>query len=601
MKHVSFWNRAVHFDGGPFPARIEIGGRDILTSPMRLQVVREGRVLPWKTDPPILQRRTDCGETHVFPAEIPDARMICDTAVRIENDGFFWFDVTLIPRTSQYPQFDSVCLEIPLSREICTLMHVFALETEIPIPCPVSGPFPGEGIALPFVPSLWIGTEERGFSLMMESPAGCRLRDPHTMIECIPEGETMRLRLHLLDEKPPFWCPPDDWGNAHEPITFSFGFILTPVKPYSKVKGFDRAVHVYLSNFSMETIEEYYKLGAKYLVFHECWSLIQNYSCCSDPDKLRAVVEYCHSHDMKVLVYFGYEFSSLMPDFARVFREYANQFAHEEEHFRGHWMRSPAQKDYVCCYKSRYSRVMLEQVENAMDTFRLDGIYTDGTVIPQCCANARHGCGWRDEAGKLHASYPLLAYREHARKLNDIVKARGGMWDAHTGGCCIPAILGFADSYWDGEAQQSVFHDDVDSVSFDHIRAQYAGKNWGVPSQFIAYGDENATFLNISAFLLVCGIPTRPIGLGTLRDIAPFWKMMDEFDTDHADFCPPWDPQGKIRTDRADVYASCWIKDGRALAVLFNKSRGSVTVTVECMGRTRTVEAAPRSPVMLAF
>ena len=59
----------------------------------------------------------------------------------------------------------------------------------------------------------------------------------------------------------------------------------------------------------------------------------------------------------------------------------------------------------------------------------------------------------------------------------------------------------------------------------------------------------------------------------------------------------PW----KIRTDRADVYAACWIKEGRALAVLFNRGREPVTVTVACMGQTRTAEAAPRSPVMLSF
>jgi len=599
MMKFQFWNREYAFEDSNMPSRMEVGGENILTAPARLRLMENGCDLSWNCWNPIFQKRSDFGESYVWPAENEEAMLICETAVRIEKDGFMWFDTTLIPYTGKFPKFDSLWLEIPLAKDMCQLMYLFGTDT--PVQCPTSGAFPSEDLRLPFTASLWVGKEERGLCLMMENPAGCRVKNKDSMIELIHEGDTVLLRVHLLDEKPPYWCPPDDWGNACEPLTFSFALMATPVKQYRKVKDFDRAVHGYLTGITMETVKEYYERGVKYIVFHEDWSLIQNYNCCADPAKLHTIVNYCHEHGMKVMVYFGYEFSSLMPDFAKVFRDYAGQFPHEEDHFNGHWLRKPPQKDYVSCYKGGYSDVMLEQVAAAMDEYHLDGIYTDGTVFPQLCANERHGCGWRDEEGKRRGSYPILAYREHVRKLNDVVKARGGIWDAHTGGCCIPAILGFADTYWDGEASQEMFHTSIDRIDFSTLRAQYIGRNWGVPSQFIIYASADTPFECISGLLILCGVYGRPLSIAGVNVNEPIWKAMDEFGVDDAEFCPAWEENGQISTDSNDVYASCWIKNGKALAAVYNRTKEPITANVTCLGVTQTVCVKPRVPVFIQF
>ena len=129
-----FWNREYTFDDSNMPSRMEGGGKNILTSPAKLRLLKDGRELSWNCWKPIFQQRSDFGESYVWPAENEEAMLICDTSVRAENDGFMWFDVTLIPYTGKFPNFDSLWLEIPLSADMCRLMHLFGSET--PWPCP---------------------------------------------------------------------------------------------------------------------------------------------------------------------------------------------------------------------------------------------------------------------------------------------------------------------------------------------------------------------------------------------------------------------------------------------------------------------------------
>ena len=149
-----------------------------------------------------------------------------------------------------------------------------------------------------------------------------------------------------------------------------------------------------------------------------------------------------------------------------------------------HWFREPGQRDYRICYNNSSARLWLDRVKKAYDELGLDGVYLDGTIMPRACANERHGCGWRDAEGKLHATYPFFAVRKMMRELYEFVESRGGRIDAHQSGYVCPATLAFAHSYWDGE-QIAVGGNRKDirkELNIDAFRAEFMGRNHGASS-----------------------------------------------------------------------------------------------------------------------
>ena len=146
-----------------------------------------------------------------------------------------------------------------------------------------------------------------------------------------------------------------------------------------------------------------------------------------------------------------------------------------------------------------------------------------------------------------------------------------------------------------------MFHTSIDRIDFSTLRAQYIGRNWGVPSQFIIYASEDTPFECISGLLILCGVYGRPLSMDGVNINEPIWKAMDEFGVDDAEFCPAWEENGHITTDCIDVYASCWIKNGKALAAVYNRTKEPITANVTCLGVTQTVCVKPRVPVFMHF
>ena len=69
--------------------------------------------------------------------------------------------------------------------------------------------------------------------------------------------------------------------------------------------------------YESDIIKKVKAAGAKWLILHEDWTVIQNYGLAYDEEKFREFVKKAHSFGLKVMTYFGYEYSSLAPDFSR--------------------------------------------------------------------------------------------------------------------------------------------------------------------------------------------------------------------------------------------------------------------------------------------
>jgi hypothetical protein len=207
-----------------------------------------------------------------------------------------------------------------------------------------------------------------------------------------------------------------------------------------------------------------------------------------------------------------------------------------------------------------------------MDEVHIDGVYLDGTIIPRYCDNVEHGCGWYDKSGKLHGTYSVRAVRETFKRLYDIVESRGGMINVHLPSPNFTA-LGFTHLAWYGEMMQMTYvKGGLDQMPLDHFRAAYAGRNMGVPAEFIAYENRPIwTFENALAMSAIHGILPRPNDIEwPLELMSGVWKTVEAFPLEKSRWLAYWKNDVKVSDDRVLVsYYRYEAIDGQILCLAF--------------------------------
>jgi hypothetical protein len=457
-------------------------------------------------------------------------------------------NLTVVPQYRKKPKLDQLWLEIPLKREFASLYHYYPGQWG---KAANSGALPDQGMVLPFKPFVWLGDEACGLGWFAESDEGWKPQSADRAIEVLPDGEEVLLRVRLLDSeaKLPFT---KKWWLCHR--------AFPDHKPRPKL---DRAK----------------ELGVKTVVFHEDWVPIQNYPVTTPESDFKDIVDACHERDMKVLVYQGYELSPLAPEWAELHEEVLTK--DRNGNFISYWYRPPDQRDYKVCYNSVWSDRLASHIERAMERYGFDGLYLDSTMSPAACCNEAHGCGYRTADGKLHPTYPIFGVRAFLKRLYAMVHARGGMISAHQSTCCVTPTMAFVDAYWDGEqlTSGSDANDPLKGLSLETFRAEFMGRNFGVPCEFLAYErPPQWTFDHALAVSMLHDVRVRPCGLATLEKMSPIWDAMTRFDVGSATWHPYWEKQPIISVEPESVKVSLYVhpasrwKRGRALLVVSNLS-----------------------------
>ncbi len=604
---------------GAFPASIKVADEEILAAPISLKAKFDGQEEPW--DAPHNVVVSENVEELVYTVQQAAGNTALNARVRIEQDGLIWIDMMIVPfgRWITYhrgedlttPRLTSLKLEIPLTKKAAELYHywpILASGIDQTAQINNSGSVPAEGFAIPLKPFLWLGREECGFAFYMESPKNAQPADMDKMYSVRTEGDQVIITIDLLDSMPRDWQGnKDSWFTPLEPVEFTLGMQATPVKPYKRVKDFERVLHRSWGDVKDMTDEEFgaycdyiKSLGVKWHTFHEDWSMIQNYGLAWDEAAFRKAVDALHERDIKVMVYFGYECSTMIPTWFEKKDHYLMKAP--DGKIRGGWQRLPHQRDYMVCYAGSYSDVMCERVAYVMDNYGVDGIYTDSTYIPQDCANEAHGCGWRDENGVLHTSFPVRKLREHVKKLHKVVHDRGGIVEAHQSSCCAPLILGFSDSYFDGEHIQHVFATNTTGfMNTGAMRSEFSGHNFGVPFQFLSV---TKTYNDGCGIMLLHNSCTKVYGgniMERLKEASAIWKVMDDFGADDARFDGYWQDSCPVKSDADGVLVSTWTNHNGILAVVVNMTGETTSAGITRGSDTRTLTVEPLHPVFLTF
>ena len=621
---VSVWGRTYRYENSAFPVSVKTAGREIFAAPMSLHAKFgdvEGKFAKWqytlvKGDP----------EETVVVASAHCSNVMVNAAMTFEPDGLARTELKIVPygyysmhKIRDYePDLSALWFDIDLTAESSTLFHYWPYsENSCVVTSDVNS---GETKTRdhPFRAYAWCGWEDGGFSVTCESAEGFELKDMKKSISVVRGEKGTRVRYNLLDDTPAAWKGRRDrWGDALVPLSWEFGLQATPVKarPVGDPDVY-RRIHVYEMDkanvLGSDFAERLGRAGVRYVVLHASYSRAEGYGLIGKPAEFRKIVEKFHSNGVKVLVYYGFEYPTILPGWSKKKDDYL--IRHPGGKWVGGWQ-SETHRAYQSCYASKWAEEVERNVYEIVDRYGLDGIYTDGMYIPWECANERHGCGWRDAKGDLHPTFPIYAVRRLARKLYTGIHARGGTIDAHQSACMVTPLLAYADSCFDGENVQDALAKNPEHLPTDSFRCEYSGYAFGLPMTFISYTNDKLTIQMIAAITLVHNVHPVPRELTDLDFVSSVWKIYEERKLDAAEFVPYW--RDKICETPA-VYASVY-RDGKKTTIVasnLSKTRRTAVVSVpggakeavdllsgECFavsGGKVSFPAAPFAPRILA-
>ncbi len=553
--NLSVWGRSYRFQNSPLPSNITILGDEMLSAPMRLVGQTDAGALTWTHNGVEVWKQND--EQVTLLGWLQSEAVIANFVVWVEFDGLVRIDLRLVPPPDPKAKLQRLWLEIPLRKEQATLFHYWpgrwgSAEN--------SGAVPENGLTLPFKPILWLGWEDGGLTWFAESDKGWQVADVNKALEVVPDLDAVTIRLHFLDSPP-----------KQLPLSFTFGIQATPVKPMPKDFHEWRICHGAFYGMeqqpavtgSKETIlDKAARLGVKTLVFHEHWTPVQNYWQTNREAELRRLITECHNRKIKLLLYFGYELSTLAPEWNEVAEKVLVKTP--TGGLAGGYFRQPAQRDYIVCLNSEWSERLLKGIINAIDHYGFDGVYLDGTIEPFACANEQHGCGYRTADGSLRVTYPIFAVRNFMRRLYEALHPKGKLINAHQSTYCGTPTLSFVHSYWDGEqfGGGELAKDPLQKLPLASFRAEFMGKNFGVPCEFLVYErPPDWTIDHALAFTMLHDVRVRPLGFGEmLEKMAAIWDAMTKFGVSESEWYPYWRNSEFIQAQPENVKVSGYRK-----------------------------------------
>ena len=560
--------------GAFFFTSIKADGEELLDGAIKVKCIEKESETVWTEQKTFVYSCNE--EKAVIIGSALGESFYVNTSITIEYDGCCFIDLKIMAKglsvqevfglsNFQKPDYEikEFSVEIPLKKTLAKFYHYFPLckvhyfDGTVKTPEDFNGGEFIKSVKMPFLPIIWVGDESRGLNVFAENDKN-RKYDENDAIEII-DGQNVTVKLNLLNARPDFWQENDPCPQyRYSPITFSFGLNATPVKPYPAnpyprkilhIDCFKKVLPDYLDFLSNPVVEgeseigfdRIKRLGVTTLFLHEKWNMLQNFWEMPEETErqTRIIVEECHKRGIGVVPYFGFELSSLNP----LWNEYAESslVKSEDGRYKGGWYRVPRQRDYVVCYNGAWGDKYADGVIKLIEKMDFDGIYLDSTLLPFSCANEAHGCGYRDENGKLHSTYPLVAIRNMMKKIYSFVNERGGIVNAHLSGCMNGVSVGFTHLIWNGEdIQITIKNKGFDCVPIDYFLTEYTGRNMGVPNELLCYEFENVwTYKDSLCLALPHGVMPRPNDIGKPLEVTSrLWEIFDDFDISDASFHP---------------------------------------------------------------
>lgn len=633
---VSCTGRTYRFAPGSLLESVTAAGSRLLHAPVRLTGVAGGRDVRFAAE--TIDEAASAPDEVVLEQRLTAANLDLRVQAHVEFDGMIRFDVEVA--AADAVDLDSLSIEIPVRAEHAGYLYHFpgAWGT-----ARNAGALPDSAVRMGFRPYVWLGDEDRGLAWFGESDRDWHVAPGTPATEIVRDGDRVVLTLHLVSaplrlapesQRPRAWDTAPELANAvirdaavtgergerYQPLRYAFGLQATPVRTNEQTAWDYRCLHVrpappaFTEGMTLAPafLDRCVQAGVRTLVLHQFWTDIEAHTIPSDRDRLLEWVAACHERGLGILLYYGFLISTAAPEWQDFGAGCLTTPAYGYPLFRD--PPQPDQSAWVVCLNSAWQDFVADAIAGAMDEFGIDGVYLDGTEFPAGCINTLHGCGSTRPDGSIAKSYPIFGVRSAMRRIHAAVTSRKpeGQVNVHNSTCMVMPTLGFGTSYWDGEQFQDVRGIDnaATQLPLDAFRAEFMGRQWGVPAEFLCYG-QGFTFEQAWAVTLIHDVPVRPmsqVGLEDLEVASRIWRIMDDFGRGEAEFVPYWSNVEYVRADSAGIHVSLYRHPANGvLAVVSNLSRErtafALAVSWELLGldpaAVSIVDGLERSPARL--
>ena len=428
-------------------------------------------------------------------------------------------------------------------------------------------------------PILWTGNEEKGWTFFYETRDGWDAVAKRTY-DLEKTGDRLTVTVDIARKLP-----------AGKTFEFSFGFQATPVRPRAANYPFDIVGWSWVAPMirpgrrpTCDAVYLFAKGGDLGSFFGD--------QDTDDGRKTEAAMTRalaaCEGTGVRPMFYTASRFLSVRyPEVAAYIPEwmFKPEVAMDYSH-TGHFV-------YDCCPTTKASDFFMWRFRDVLRRHPgMKGIYLDfGVVHP--CSNRDHGC---------RSKTPILGMREFYRRLA-VVQLEAGIKEPltviHNTDCVQVPAVSFVTHLVNGEhirqASSPILHNKKD------ILDSYGLEMFACELSTLPFGISNSAYMPFDELSKVNGGDegvedytfrmTRASLAGTLAhgSIQCTWRnhygifdklvrAYERFGADKADFIGYWRHPAAV-ADAQDVYVSCYVKDGKALAVVSHLGKPHVDQT----------------------
>lgn len=520
-KGIEIWGRKYVFGSDPFPVSVETAGASILSSPIRLRAVVEGKEVEWKNNKAGFDGIKKSAASFKSVGASNDLTM--DGKAVVEYDGLIKVDIMISPK-KEAVALDSLILEIPIKNENALYYHYSETSGW---GNSNSGSIPPDGWrSNVFKPFVWIGDNDRGFCWFSEDAGNWFVRKGANFIEIKRDSKAVALRLMLVNTP----------VKLKKALRYTFGFQATPVKPLPQDW---RKWYYGITAKAGSGMPPDIHLPPEIRMILWWWMHFKKwfYPEAINEKELKEIVDTYHKRGHQVIVYITpAEIRLPSEEFKKHEKEWRTIPALDKE-FEGQkvtWAR-------VCPKNGGWRDYWLSVVNYQIEQYGIDGLYIDNPY-PWPCKNTEHRDGYKDElTGELHVSYPIFETREMLKRANELFYHKKKKFSllVHMSANMMIPIYSFAQGYIDGEQYHFLrTARPYAGLPLDKFRAEFMGRQWGLIPFF--------TLRTIDKEGKPASQDNEGTMLALLHDVVPTYNgkvymAKNDFGMDNVEWHPYWE------------------------------------------------------------
>ena len=567
------WGREYRFGNSALPEQIVSAGRELLSSPVRIEACAENSPIRWHKQSVRCVSSDPAGA--VFGGEMhgttPAGEVKITTRAELEYDGFVRIQIS----ADKPERISSLALLIPLKKEHAMYHHKYSTQRQ-----GCSGNIPeGSGVVAQssFLPFTWFGDNDRGLYWCCESQEFWPNGEAQDACAEIRSANSVTMRFQIQSEG-------QELGKSWK---YEFALQATPVKPLPK--HWRRHRFITWENNSMRdwpgATVGYFNWGANHV------GSKMGYPESSNSAILKQQIAAARAKGVILLPYLNL---SCQPTFCPEWNFFGRQWR------MGYQDQDPVDIDRRHAYAAvsagnrDYSDFVVWKLDRYMREMGLDGQYHDNT-FPYSSSLPESGCGFTRN-GRRYPSFNIFATRALLRRNRAVMQAwkKDAFTLAHMSSKVWIPALAYEDAMVNGEHFRGRIGDSYpEMLPMDMFRAEYMGRQWGlIPVVMSELSRENAAKVE----------PTRGLITMLMLHDTKLWvrnrtvnhevviraqKALDRFGYADTEFIPYFDSRPPARCVHPGVYVSAYRKaaDRSVLLIVGNLKRNAVECEIGIDGK----------------